>query len=38
MMEVNLGDMDNTSREQEDHWLLAIRAAQVAAMINRQWN
>jgi hypothetical protein len=26
MMEVNLGDMENTPREQEEYWLLAIRA------------
>jgi hypothetical protein len=34
MMEVNLGDMENTLGEQEEYWLLAIRAAQVAATIN----
>ncbi len=28
MMEVNLGDMENTSGEQEECWLLAIRAGQ----------
>ncbi len=38
MMEVNLRDMDNTSGEQEEYWLLAIRAARVAATINRQRN
>ena len=38
MMEVNLGDMDNTSGKQEEYWLLAIRAAQVAATINWQRN
>ncbi len=38
MMEVNLGDMENTSGEQEEYWLLAIRAARVAAMIDRQQN
>ncbi len=27
MMEVNLGDMETTSGEQEEYWLLAIRAA-----------
>jgi hypothetical protein len=36
MMEVNLGDMETTSGEQKEYWLLAIRAAQVAAMIKRQ--
>jgi hypothetical protein len=38
MMEVNLGDMETTSGEQEEYWLMAIRAAQVAAMIKRQQN
>jgi hypothetical protein len=27
MMEVNLGDLENTSREQEHYWLVAIKAA-----------
>ncbi len=27
MMAVNLGDMENTSGDQEEYWLLAIRAA-----------
>ena len=36
MIEVNLGDMETTSGEQEEYWLLAIRAARVAAMIKRQ--
>ncbi len=36
MMEVNLGDMENTSREQEEYWFLAIKAAQVAAMLARR--
>ncbi len=38
MMEVNLGDMETTLGEQEEYWLLAIRAARVAAMIKRQRN
>jgi hypothetical protein len=38
MMEVNLGDMENTLGEQEEYWLLAIKAARVAAMINQQQN
>ena len=38
MMEVNLGDMETTSGEQEEYWLLAIRAARVAATIERQQN
>jgi len=36
MMEVNLGDMETTSGEQEEYWLLAIRATRVAAMLERQ--
>jgi hypothetical protein len=36
MMEVNLGDMETTSGEQEEYWLVAIRAARVAAMLPRQ--
>jgi hypothetical protein len=27
MIEVNLGDMETTSGEQEEYWLLAIKAA-----------
>ncbi len=38
MMEMNLGDMETTSGEQEEYWLLAIRAAQVAATIEGQQN
>jgi hypothetical protein len=38
MIEVNLGDMETTSGEQEENWLLAIRAARVAATIERQQN
>jgi hypothetical protein len=36
MMEVKLGDIENTSREQEEYWLLAIKAVQVAAMLARR--
>jgi hypothetical protein len=38
MMEVNLGDMETTSGKHEEYWLLAIRAARVAAMLERQRN
>ncbi len=37
MVEVNLGDMENSSGEREEYWLLAIRAAQEAATLTRQW-
>jgi hypothetical protein len=37
MMEVNLGDMENSSGEWEEYWLLAIRAAREAATLTRQW-
>ena len=36
MMEVNLGDLENTSGEQEQYWLVAIKAAQEAARSKRQ--
>jgi hypothetical protein len=36
MMEVNLGDMENTSGEQQEYWLLAIKAARVAATLARR--
>ena len=36
MMEVNLGDMENSSGEREEYWLLAIQAVQEAATITRQ--
>ncbi len=36
MMEVNLGDMKNTSGKQEKYWLLAIKATRVAAMLARR--
>jgi hypothetical protein len=38
MMEVNLGDMETSSGGQEEYWLLAIRAAQVAATLEQQQN
>ncbi len=36
MMEVNLGDMETTSEEQEEYWLVAIKAARVAPTLMRQ--
>ncbi len=36
MMEVNLGDMETTSGEQEEYWLIAIRAAREAVTLTRQ--
>ncbi len=36
MVEVNLGDMENSSGEWEEYWLLAIRAAREAATLTRQ--
>ncbi len=36
MMEVNLGDLETTSGEQEEYWLVAIRAAREAATLTRQ--
>ncbi len=38
MMEVNLGDLETTSGEQEEYWLVAIRAAREAAILTRQQN
>ena len=35
MLEVNLGDLENTRGEQEEYWLLAIRAARTAATLAR---
>jgi hypothetical protein len=37
MVEVNLGDMETTSGEQEEYWLLAIRAAREAALLTQRW-
>jgi hypothetical protein len=36
MLEVNPGDLESTSGEQEQHWLVAIKATWEAAMITRQ--
>jgi len=36
MLEVNLGDLESTSGEQEQYWLVAIKAAWEAAMLTRQ--
>ncbi len=36
MLEVNLGDMESSSGEKEEYWLLAIRAAREAATLTRQ--
>ncbi len=33
MLEVDLGDMENTNGKQEEYWLLAIKAARVAARL-----
>ncbi len=38
MMEVNLGDLENPSEEQEKYWLLAIKAARVAATLPGRQN
>jgi hypothetical protein len=36
MMEVKLGDFENTSGEQEEYWLLAIIAVRVAVTLAGQ--
>ena len=36
MLEVNLMDLETTSGEQEEYWLVAIRAAREAAILTRQ--
>ena len=36
MMEVNLGDMETTSGEQEEYWLIVIQAARKAVTLTRQ--
>ncbi len=36
MMEVNLGDMESTTGEQEEYWLVAIKAIREAATLTRQ--
>jgi hypothetical protein len=33
MMEVNLGNLENTSGENREYWLLAIKAAWMAATL-----
>jgi hypothetical protein len=38
MLEVNLGDLETTGGEQEEYWLLAIRAARMSATITRAQN
>ncbi len=35
MLEVNLGDLETTGGEQEEYWLLAIKAARTAATLTR---
>jgi hypothetical protein len=36
MMEVNLGDLENTSGEQDQYWLVAVKGTQEAAHLKRQ--
>jgi hypothetical protein len=36
MLEVNLGDLESTSGEQEQYWLVAIKAAWEAATLTRK--
>jgi hypothetical protein len=36
MLEVNLGDLEKTSGEREEYWLLAIKAARAAATLTRE--
>ena len=36
MLEVNLGDLENTSGEKETYWLLAIKTARMAATLSRE--
>ncbi len=38
MMEVNLGDMEFTLGEQEEYWLVAIKASGVVATLARHRN
>ena len=35
LMEINLEDLESTSGERQEYWLLAIRAARVAAELRR---
>ncbi len=36
MLEVNLGDLESTSGEQEQYWLVAIKAAREAATLTQK--
>ncbi len=36
MLEVNLGNLESTSGEQEQYWLVAIKAAREAATLTQQ--
>ncbi len=36
ILEVNLGDLENTGGEQEEYWLLAIKAARTATTLTRE--
>ena len=36
MLEVNLGDMESTTGEQEEYWLVAIKATWEAALLTWQ--
>jgi hypothetical protein len=36
MLEVNLGNLEGSSGEKEEYWLLAIKAAWAAAMLTGQ--
>jgi hypothetical protein len=36
MIEVNLGDMESNMGEQEEYWLVVIKAARVAALLVEQ--
>jgi hypothetical protein len=36
MVEVNFGDMENSSGEREEYWLLAFQAVQEAASVTQQ--
>jgi hypothetical protein len=36
LVEVNLGDMESTAGEQEEYWLVAMKATREAAMLTRQ--
>ncbi len=36
LIEINLGDMESNSGEQEEYWLVAMKAAREAAMLKWQ--